>query len=117
MTATTTLLRAVLRPRFLVSAWPWRGIAYAATTAAASGLLWLLLSVPLAPLALAVLALKNYRFAAAVLGVVGVGLLALTAPVLAVAMASVERWRLRLADGAPAPYRRRGGLYTDPATW
>jgi hypothetical protein len=48
MTATATLLRAVSRPRFLLSAWPWRGIAYTATTAVASGVLWLLLSFPLA---------------------------------------------------------------------
>jgi signal transduction histidine kinase len=133
MTSTTTLLRAVIRPRFLVSAWPWRGVAYAATTAVASGMLWLLLSAPLAPLALAFGMLEDrrvirgeevsprwsagYLFAAAVLGVIGVGLLALVGPRLALAVAGVERWRLRLADDAPTPSRRAGNLYTDPTTW
>jgi signal transduction histidine kinase len=115
-----------------MSAWPWRGIAYTATTAVASGLLWLLLSFPLAPLASALWVMKTHRvspgegaplrsgtylFVAAVLGVIGVGLLALAGPRLALAMASVERWRLRLADDAPTPSRHSGSLYTDPATW
>ncbi len=127
MTSTATLLKAVMRPRFLVSVWPWRGIAYTATTAVASGLLWLVLSCPLIPLALAVGLTTNQintgesgsadRAAAAVLGLIGVGLLALAGPRLALAVASVERWRLRLADDAPAPSRHSGNLYTDPATW
>jgi signal transduction histidine kinase len=133
MTSTTTLFGAVLRRRFLTSVWPWRGMAYTASTAVASGLLWLLLCGPLAPLAVAVWLLGTRRagpgevasgqgvgtslFAAAVLGLVGVGLLAFAGPRLALAVAGVERWRLRLADDAPAPARRRGNLYTDPATW
>jgi signal transduction histidine kinase len=132
MTSTTTLLGAVTRPRFLASAWPWRGIAYTATTAVASVVVWLLLALPSAPLASAVWLLRTGRtgpddgmltrpgthlFVAAVLGVVGVGLLALVAPRLALVVAGVERWRLRLADTAPTPARRAGNLYTDPATW
>ncbi|MFC0003841.1 sensor histidine kinase [Micromonospora siamensis] len=131
MTSDTTLLRAVTRPRFLVSAWPWRGIAYTATTAVAAGLLWLLLALPLTPLVVAVQVLRthpsspdgealrtgSHLFAAAVLGVVGVALLAFVGPRLALAVREVERWRLRLADPAPAPARRRGNLYSDPATW
>ncbi|MFC4149011.1 sensor histidine kinase [Micromonospora mangrovi] len=133
MTSTTTLLRAVTRPRFLRSAWPWRGVAYTATTAVAVGVLWLLLSFLLAPLALAVEVLRlagprageeapfrwagSYVLVAAVLGLIGVGLLALVGPRLALAVAGAERWRLRLADDAPALSRRRGSLYTDPATW
>lgn len=54
---TDTLLRAVTGRRFLVSAWPWRGVAYSATTAVAAGLLWLLLAVPLAPVLSAVVVL------------------------------------------------------------
>jgi len=130
MTLTATLLRAVVRRRFLFSVWPWRGIAYTATTAVASGLLWLLLACPLTPLTLAFWVLTAPRtgldaetssvthvFAAAVLGLTGVALLALAGPRLAVAVAGVERWRLRLADDAPTPARRSGNLYTDPATW
>jgi signal transduction histidine kinase len=133
MTSTTTLLGAVARRGFLTSAWPWRGMAYTASTAVAAGLLWLLLCGPLAPLALAVWLLGARRagpgetgsdqvvgtslVGAAVLGLVGVGLLAFAGPRLALAVACVERWRLRLADDAPTPARRRGNLYTDPATW
>ena len=117
-----------MRPRFLVSVWPWRGIAYTGTTAVASGLLWLVLACLLVPLALAVGVLRTsqvsvgepgggYVFVAAVLGLAGVGMLALAGPRLAVAVAGVERWRLRLAGDAPTSSRRSGGLYTDPATW
>jgi len=118
-----TLLRAVTRPRFLVTAWPWRGVAYTVTTAVASGLLWLALSCPLAPMVLAGALLHSSAphwtavLGAAVLGLIGLGLLALAGPWLAVAVARVERWRLGLADTAPTPARRRGSLYTDPATW
>ncbi|MBO4209946.1 sensor histidine kinase [Micromonospora echinofusca] len=133
MTSTNTLLRAVVWPGFLRSAWPWRGLAYTATTALASGLLWLVLCGPLAPLVLAVEVLRttgarsgqeaplrwtgSYVLVAAVLGLVGVGLLVLVGPRLALVVAAVERWRLRLADDGPTSSRRRGSLYTDPATW
>jgi len=119
---TVTLLRAVNERRFLVTAWPWRGFAYSATTAVASGLLWLLLAVPLAPVFSAGLVLytgrtSGYLIVAAGLGLVGVGLLALLGPRLALSMARAERWRLRLVGDAPLPPGRRGDLYTDPATW
>lgn len=61
MTPPTTLLQALQRPGFLVSAWPWRAMVYAATTATASVALWLLLCVPLAPLTLAVDVLRYHR--------------------------------------------------------
>jgi len=119
---TDTLLRAVTGRRFLVSAWPWRGFAYCATTAVASGLLWLLLAVPLAPVFSAVAVLYSghtggHLIAAAGLGLVGVGLLALLGPRLTLSIARTERWRLRLVGEAPLPPGRPGALYTDPATW
>jgi signal transduction histidine kinase len=128
VTSTSTLLGAVPQARFLLSAWPWRAMAYAATTAVASGLLWLVLAVPLAPLAGAVWILSARPailggepsaspFAAAALGVVGVGLLGLAVPWIASRAGGVERWRLRLAEDLPAPARRSTGLYTDLATW
>jgi hypothetical protein len=83
--------------------WPWRGIACTATTAVASCLLWLVPSCPLIPLALAVeLTTKQISegepgggdlVAAAMLGLLGAGLLALAGPRLALAVAGVERWR------------------------
>ena len=119
---TDTLLRAVTERRFLVSAWPWRGFAYSATTAVASGLLWLLLAVPLTPVFLAGVVLHAGRtgghlIVAAGLGLVGMGLLALLGPRLALCIARAERWRLRLAGDALLPPGHRGDLYTDPATW
>ena len=60
---------------------PWRALACTVTTAVAASLLWLVLSLPLAPLVLAV-ALLHDRWddttmvVAAVLGLVGVGLFA-----------------------------------------
>jgi signal transduction histidine kinase len=115
------LLGAVARPRCLVSGWPWRALAYAATTAVASGLLWVVLAGPLLPLALAVEVVASGRtgdlLAAAGLGLVGVGALALAGPWLAIAVAGAERWRLRLVGEVATPARPRVGLYTDPATW
>ena len=116
------LFRAVTRRRFLASAWPWRGFAYSVTTAMASGLLWLLLAVPLTPVFSAVVVLYTghtggHLIVAAGLGLVGVGLFALLGPRLALSMARAERWRLRLVGDAPLPPGRRGDLYTDPATW
>src|SRR5687767_12031586 len=97
----TTMLGAVSRPRFLVSVWPWRAIAYTATTAVASALLWVVLAGPLLPLALAVGVLAGrpsasgrHLLVAAGLGLLGVAALALAGPWLAVAVARVERWRL-----------------------
>jgi signal transduction histidine kinase len=96
---------------------PWRALARTATTAVGSGLLWLALSVPLAPLVLAVVLVHRRPddanlLAAAALGLFGLALLAVLGPRLALGVAAIERWRLRLA---PAPVR--GGLYTDPVTW
>lgn len=117
MTSDATLLRAVIQPRFLISVWPWRGFAYTGTTAVATGLLWLVLAGPVAPLILAVALVRTQLGLAAMCGLFGVGVLALAGPRLALAVARVERWRLRLADDGPAPTRRVGGLYTDAATW
>ncbi|WIM92598.1 histidine kinase [Actinoplanes oblitus] len=119
---TDTLLGAVTGRRFLVSAWPWRGFAYAATTAVACGLVWLVLAVPLTPVFSAVVVLRTGRsgghlIVAAGLGLVGVGLLGLLGPRLALSTARAERWRLRLAGAVPLPPGRRGDLYRDPATW
>ncbi|MFI5833706.1 sensor histidine kinase [Micromonospora sp. NPDC051300] len=116
------LLRAVTGRQFLVSTWPWRGFAYSATTAVAAGLLWLALAVPLTPLLSAVVVLRAGRtgghlVVAAGLGLVGVGLLALLGPQVALSTARAERWRLRLVGAAPPSPERRGDLYTDPATW
>jgi signal transduction histidine kinase len=96
---------------------PWRALAATATTAVASGLLWLVLSLPLAPLVLAIVLLRHRPsdtnlLVAGGLGLLGLALLAVLGPRLALGVATVERWRLRLTSA-----RRRDDLYTDPATW
>ncbi|MEV6848731.1 histidine kinase [Actinoplanes sp. NPDC051411] len=93
----------------------WRALASTAVTAVVVGLLWLVLAVPLAPLGVAGWLLHDRRddtdlLIAAVLGVVGAGLLVLMGPRLARALAAVERWRLRLPDDPLAPPG-------DPAAW
>jgi signal transduction histidine kinase len=86
----------------------WRALAATATTAVAASLLWLVLSLPLSPLVLAAVLLHDGRndwkvLAAVALGLVSVGLLALLGPRFALVVAAAERWRLHLADDAPAP--------------
>ncbi|MEU4243307.1 histidine kinase [Actinoplanes sp. NPDC026619] len=118
-----TLLRAVRHPRYLATAWPWRALAYASTTAFAVALIWLALAAPVAALTAAGRAARAGGtvplLAATGLGLLGLGLLALGGPRVAVAMAGFERGRLRLADSAPvpAPASRRAGHWTDVVTW
>ena len=124
MSSADTLLRAMIRPRFLVSMWPWRAVVYATTAAVVSGLVWLVLTCLLGPLVLAVAVLMNkgidtgwYALAATALALLGVSLLALAGPWLGLAVAAVERRRLRLADDEPVVSQRNNGVYTDPAAW
>ncbi|GAB3986131.1 sensor histidine kinase [Actinoallomurus acanthiterrae] len=91
-----TVWRALARNplRFLCSSWPWRAFAYL-VTGVPIGLLWLALTAAL--LFFGVLLTPV---------VAGVGLLACV-PLLAVALAAVERRRLRWLDlrAAPSPHR------------
>jgi signal transduction histidine kinase len=109
------LWRALTRPGFVLSVWPWRSVAYLATT------------VPVGWAALIVLVvLVGVGVVTAVL-VVGIALL-LGAVLLGVPLGELERWRLRLMLPAPirGPHRRpaRPGLggwlatrLREPATW
>jgi signal transduction histidine kinase len=79
-----------------------------AVTGLLAGALWLALAIPAAPVALAVLILRDrhddtHVLLAAALGLAAVGLLALLGPRSAQALARVERWRLRLGGDAPSP--------------
>ena len=115
-----TLLRATIRPGFLVGPWPWRGLAYTLSTAVVAGALWLVLACPVTAIWGAVSELRrgtDHLLAATALGLFGVGVLAVGGPPLAVGLGHLERWRLRLVDDRPAPSGRRGRLYLDPATW
>ncbi len=112
----STLLRAVISRRFLLSPWPWRGLAYAITTGISSAALWLLL---LCPISLGYAAAKaNVSLAvAAVLAMSAAAIVVFLGPPLAVVFGYGERWRLRLADDRPAVANRIGTLYLDPNTW
>ncbi|GAA4631513.1 sensor histidine kinase [Actinoallomurus vinaceus] len=96
LAARMTVWRALARNplRFLCSSWPWRAFAYL-VTGVPIGLLWLALTAAL------------LFFGALLTPVVaGVGLLACV-PLLAVALAAVERRRLRWLDPRPAPSPHR----------
>src|SRR4051812_24699865 len=116
-----TLLRSVRHPRYLATAWPWRALAYASTSALAAGLIWLALAAPVAALAAAARVARDGGtvplLAAAGLGLLGLGLLAVAGPRLALAMAGLERRRLRLGGSVPVPAPRPAGRYTDAVTW
>ncbi|WP_433181373.1 sensor histidine kinase [Actinoallomurus sp. CA-150999] len=110
-----TVWRALARNplRFLCSSWPWRAFAYL-VTGVPIGLLWLALTAAL--LFFGVLLTPV---------VAGVGLLACV-PLLAVALAAVERRRLRWLDpraapsphrGVPRPGRRVRFRLREAATW
>jgi signal transduction histidine kinase len=101
-----------------IPARPGRALATTVTTAVAVCVLWLALSVPLAPLAGAVLLVRHRPgdagvLLAAALGVLGLGLLVGLGPRFALVVAAVERRRLRLPAGAPPT----GRLHADPGTW
>jgi signal transduction histidine kinase len=124
-----TAIEAVARRRFLASGWPWRSLAYLLTTPP----LMLAAGPPLALLALPWFVLLD-RVAAwddpslaglALLLVGGAALLAAGGPLVALPLAAVERWRLRLVDTRPvASAHRPPGQgawlrtrYTEAATW
>ncbi len=128
-----TPLEALARRRFLLTGWPWRSLAYLLTTPAAAvlggfplmllGLPWVVLLVQMTegglrwPLGTVLLAVA-----------LGAVLIAGGGPLVALPLAILERWRLRLVDTRPADsgHRRPGdhGLwpwlrtrYTEAATW
>lgn len=126
-----TIWESVALPRFLLTAWPWRGLSYVLSTPVVS----LLAGIPVAALGLpwAYLALRLLGPNQAALGEVvlaalaGLLLIVLAGPLVALPVAQVERLRLRLVhlDPAASPHNqlrddRRGWLrrrYTEAAAW
>ena len=127
-----TIWESMAHGRFLLSSWPWRGLAYALSTPVVSALV----SVPLAVLCLPWLYLV-FRFIGpepialgeiALVGLGGLLLVVAGGPLVALPVAQVERLRLRLvqSDAAAWPHlSTKGGgwigwlqrRYTEPATW
>ncbi|WP_420116167.1 sensor histidine kinase [Micromonospora sp.] len=117
-------LAAALRRRdHLLSPWPWRALAYLATTLPVSGPLSIGLLVVGAPLVAVLNTVRQDRPVelpiVVFLTVVALLVLA-SAPVVSIAVAAVERWRLRLVDPRPLHRPRFTGLvarYTSAAAW
>ncbi|WP_239647909.1 sensor histidine kinase [Nocardiopsis ganjiahuensis] len=126
-------LRRLPHRRFLLSSWPWRSLLHLASTAAVGAVLAGLIvpiTFPLLVLADAVeeIARGHSRpdwFLAALLGS-GLALLLALGPLVAVPVAALERWRLRLVHPRLTSGHRptgRGVLrwarirYTEAATW
>ena len=128
-----TILRALLRPRFLLSAWPWRALAFNAGSMLVLGVLLSVAGPLYMPWAVSIglMAVDTDTF----LGGAGIALVlsglvigALFGPLLGLALGIVDRWRLGLLHDHVAPSGHRPvtepGLtawlrvrYTEAATW
>lgn len=121
----TTSLNASLRDRrYLLGAWPWRSAAFHATTAVIAAPLTFGLTMLLLPLIVSVRRITHGDLpspAIVFLLVVATAMLLVGAPLVAVPVAALERYRLRLVDPRPLRAARRAGdlagLYRDEATW
>ncbi|MEE6261715.1 sensor domain-containing protein [Plantactinospora sonchi] len=126
-----TALAALAQRRFLLSGWPWRSAGYVLTTGPvvlAAGLPLVLLALPWVVFLAALADGDQPLGALAALLVLGAVLVLAFGPAVALPLAALERWRLRLVDTRPlrSGHRRPAapGLwpwlrtrYTDAATW
>ncbi|MEU7971710.1 sensor histidine kinase [Micromonospora sp. NPDC049089] len=118
------LAEALRRRRWLISAWPWRALAYLVTTVPIAGVLGVGLLVIGAPLLAAANGLRLHGRPPSIalmlfLATGSLTLLAL-APLVSFPVAVVERWRVGLVDGRPLPSSPWPGLvarYRNAATW
>jgi signal transduction histidine kinase len=114
-----TLVSALRHRRYLLSAWPWRSLAYVLTTAFVAAPL-AAVAWPLAlPWLVAVTDVREGRFPEApvlVLMVVGAVLLTVFGPVTAMPVAALERRRLAILDDRPLPPGHRAAA-ADPVAW
>ncbi|TCB94405.1 sensor histidine kinase [Micromonospora zingiberis] len=121
--APTHLAQALRRRRYPLTGWPWRALAYLLTSVPLAGVLSLGPLVVLAPLVAATNAARQGRpmslSLTVFLNVVALTVL-LLAPLLAVPVAAVERYRLGLVDDRPlppAPWRGLAARYATGAAW
>ncbi|MFC0507800.1 sensor histidine kinase [Micromonospora costi] len=118
------LLTALRRRDYPLTWWPWRAMAYLATTVPIAGVLCLGLLVVGAPLIAAVNAVRQHGRPislplALFLAVAALAAVAL-APFVSAAVAAVERSRLAVIDPRPLPARPWSGLaarYTTASAW
>lgn len=117
-------LAEALRGRgYLISSWPWRALAYAATTVPIAGVLAVGLLIIGAPLLAVVNSAQRGRPVelpiVLFLTVTGLIMLAL-APIVSIPVTVIERWRLGIVDPRPLPEQRFRGLaarYTSTTAW
>ncbi|RKN39680.1 sensor histidine kinase [Micromonospora endolithica] len=120
----THLAAALRRPGYLITAWPWRALAYLVTTTPVAGVLAVGLLVIVAPLTASFRSLQwggpppstPLVVFLVVAGSAVVGL----APVVGVAVAALERWRLGLVDDRPVPapvWRGVAARWSTAAGW
>lgn len=117
------LAEALRRRGYLISRWPWQALAYLATTVPIAGVLSIGLLVFVGPLLAVLRSVQQDRPielpVVVFLAVAGLLILA-AAPVVSVAVARLERWRLGVVDPRPLTGERWRGLaarYTSPAAW
>ncbi|MET8090449.1 sensor domain-containing protein [Micromonospora sp. NPDC005220] len=118
------LAEALRHRRWLLSAWPWRALAYLVTTVPIAGVLGVGLLVIGGPMLPAVNALRRQdrppSIALMLFLITGSVILVALAPILSFAVAAVERWRVGLVDNRPLPSSPWPGLaarYRSPGTW
>lgn len=128
-----TILRALLRPRFLLTAWPWRALAFSAGSMLVLSVLVSAAGPLYAPWAVSLglaLTVPETFIGGAGLTLILTGLVlgALFGPPLGLALSTVDRWRLGLLHDHVDPSGHRPvtepGLaawlrvrYTEAATW
>ncbi|RKN24279.1 sensor histidine kinase [Micromonospora musae] len=118
------LATALRHPRYLLSEWPWRALAYLVSTAPVAGVLSVGLLLVGAPLLAAVNAVHRHDrpipLPLALFLTLGTLALVGFAPIVSAAVAAVERWRLGLIDSRPVPARRWSSVaerYTSAHAW
>ncbi|MBB4931953.1 signal transduction histidine kinase [Lipingzhangella halophila] len=129
-----TPLEALRQRRFLYTRWPWRSLASAGAALVVGGVAVSVVGLMLVPLIILGEIVIEARqgiveielWLVIVLPLLSLGLLLALGPLLALPVAVVERWRLRLVHPPIRPGHRapRPGLwsglrtrYTDPTTW
>lgn len=118
-----TLLDALRRPRYLLSAWPWRALAYLVTTVPIAGVLGGALFVVVLPAGVItdrVLDGRPVHPPAVVVLVLGLLIALALGPPLGALVGRAERARLPIADPRPLPRPRWSGLlarYTSADAW
>ncbi|MFF5174842.1 sensor domain-containing protein [Micromonospora sp. NPDC000089] len=118
------LAAALRRPGYPLSGWPWRALAYLATSVPIAGVLGVGPLAVVAPLVAAVNGVRQRSNpvspALVAFLVVGALLVLGLAPIVGAPVAALERWRLGLVDDRPLPGQPWSGLaarYGSAAAW